>query len=72
MADILKTFEAWHELGFRVCKGAKHVGRNAQDIPLFSAMQVWRPSKGFAGSEYEEDDEDDEDYHDFEPSMDPW
>lgn len=39
----MRTFDEWTALGYRIKRGSKAVGRNAQGVPVFSEDQVWDP-----------------------------
>ena len=40
MKDDLRTFREWSGWGYKIKKGAKHVARNKDGVPLFSRSQV--------------------------------
>lgn len=46
----LRTFQAWSDDGYKIVKGSKHVGRNADGVCLFSSDQVEKlPRRAHSG-----------------------
>lgn len=42
MSD-LRTFDDWSKEGYRIKKGARHVARRNDNVPLFDESQVYKP-----------------------------
>jgi hypothetical protein len=57
MTMLLKTFQEWSNAGYRIYKGAHHIARNEQNVPLFAESQVFIPSDSYTDFDREEDAE---------------
>lgn len=56
----LRTFQAWSDDGYKIIKGSKHVGRNADGVCLFSADQVEKLPRSRRAYSHDPDAEADE------------